>query len=177
MVVSAGGSAVGTQGQPQPGVVTGRPRGRTRREAGRGLLTAVATLALAPLVAASRPPNPATESESTGGVGGGRAVNGGFDETYHGRHIQGAMLPAAGRALGDGEWQVTVDGHPLHLMRRADGTWLTMLDHYSSYRTPLEATRAAVDELGPGERLRDPESGEPGTDHITHLGEHHGVRA
>ena len=40
-------------------------------------------------------------------------------------------------------------------MRRADGTWLSMVDHYRSYATPLEAARAAVDELGPGQRLRD----------------------
>jgi hypothetical protein len=50
-------------------------------------------------------------------------------------------------------WHVTVDGRPLHLMRRADGSWMTMVDHYESYPTPLAAARAAVDELGPSERL------------------------
>src|SRR5437879_12504163 len=50
-------------------------------------------------------------------------------------------------------------------MRRADGTWLTMVDHYSSYRTPLEATRAAVDELGPGQGLRDLAPGPVGEEH------------
>ncbi|CAM5647878.1 hypothetical protein SVIOM74S_02697 [Streptomyces violarus] len=50
---------------------------------------------------------------------------------------------------------MTVDGRPLHLMRRADGSWLSMVDHYRSYPTPLAAARGAVDELGPGEQLRD----------------------
>ncbi|MER8023791.1 tyrosinase family oxidase copper chaperone, partial [Streptomyces griseoluteus] len=34
------------------------------------------------------------------------------------------------------EWQITVDGRPLHLMRRADGTWMSMVDHYTSYARP-----------------------------------------
>lgn len=167
MIVSAGGAAVGAEPGTgsEPRREPGGTRGRTRRETGRGLLAAAAALALTPLVAASRPQRSAEGS-------GDR-----FDETYRGRHIQGAMIPTAGRAIGDGEWQVTVDGHPLHLMRRADGTWLTMLDHYSSYRTPLEATRAAVDELGPGERLRDDLApGPAGPEHL-HTGGGHGVRA
>ncbi|MFG3657436.1 tyrosinase family oxidase copper chaperone [Streptomyces sp. NPDC047706] len=75
------------------------------------------------------------------------------DEMYRGRRI---------RVSGS---RITVDGRPLHLMRRADGTWLSMIDHYCSYPTPLEAARAAVDELGPKGRL-------PLTE-----GDHHGVHA
>jgi hypothetical protein len=71
--------------------------------------------------------------------------------------------------LKDG-WQVTVDGRPLHLMRRADGTWLSMVDHYRSYPTALEATRAAVDELSPGRELS--EANGP-----MHMGGDHGVHA
>ncbi|GAA4800992.1 tyrosinase family oxidase copper chaperone [Streptomyces ziwulingensis] len=89
-----------------------------------------------------------------------------FEETYRGHHIRG-VRSATGRAIGLGTWHVTVDGRPLHLLRRADGTWLTMVDHYRSYDTPLEAARAAVDELGPGRRLRE--------DHRTGGG--HGVHA
>ncbi|MEV3990076.1 tyrosinase family oxidase copper chaperone [Streptomyces sp. NPDC049837] len=85
------------------------------------------------------------------------ASGGGFDEMYKGRHIQGGPLPPDGRRFG-----VRVDGRPLHLMRCADGGYLTPVDHYQSYPTPLAATRAAVDELGSA-RLA------PG-------GGHHGVR-
>ncbi|MFJ2769392.1 tyrosinase family oxidase copper chaperone [Streptomyces sp. NPDC087300] len=70
-----------------------------------------------------------------------------FDEMYRGRRIVGA--PVAGRAAGaEGDWQVTVDGKPLGLMRRADGSYLSMVDHYQSHATPLAAARGAVDELG-----------------------------
>ncbi|MER7184633.1 tyrosinase family oxidase copper chaperone, partial [Streptomyces hyaluromycini] len=99
-----------------------------------------------------------------------------FDETYRGRRIHGVLVPTAGRAAGQGEWEVTVDGRPLHLMRRADGTWLSMVDHYSSYPTPLQAARAAVDEIGPGQRLRELAPGPMGGGHM-HMGGEHGVRA
>ncbi|MFE9627822.1 tyrosinase cofactor [Streptomyces sp. NPDC006527] len=152
MVVSDDGTAVNTVQ-----VSAGRRRGR--RDVVRGLLGAAAALALAPVVAASRP-RP-TE--------GGRA-DAAFDETYRGRRLRGILLPSV--RSGDGaRWEVTVDGRPLHLMRRADGTWLSMVDHYASYATPLEATRAAVDELGPGEMLRD--LGSAGG--RTHTGGHHGL--
>ncbi|MFJ8645612.1 tyrosinase family oxidase copper chaperone [Streptomyces sp. NPDC093546] len=64
-----------------------------------------------------------------------------FDERYKGRRIQGR------RMYGD-ELDVRVDGRRLHLMRCADGGYLSPVDHYRSYPTPLAATRAAVDELG-----------------------------
>ncbi|MEV0171928.1 tyrosinase family oxidase copper chaperone [Streptomyces sp. NPDC050803] len=156
MVVSVGGLAVGAEpgakGQARPGPVRGR-----RRDLLRGLGAAVGALALAPVVAASRPARP---QDNPGSVV--------FDETYRGRRIRGIKTSAA-RSLGAAEWHITVDGRRLHLMRRADGTWLSMVDHYRSYATPLEAARAAVDELGPGERLR-----ETGT-HDADTGDHHGV--
>ncbi|MBT2439433.1 tyrosinase co-factor protein [Streptomyces sp. ISL-36] len=64
-----------------------------------------------------------------------------FDEMYGGRHIHARTTPA-------GVPEVRVDGRPLHLMRCADGGYLTPIDHYQTYPTPLAATRAAVDELG-----------------------------
>ncbi|MFF7237227.1 tyrosinase cofactor [Streptomyces collinus] len=163
MVVGAGGVAVGAEQQVVVG--TGRV---TRREVARGLLASAAALALAPVVAASRP------LPMSGGPGGGS-----FDETYRGRRIQGVVIPVAGhRGLAGGDWQVTIDGRPLHLMRRADGTWLSMVDHYSSYRTPLEATRAAVDEMGPGQRLRELAPGPADDGHMGHdMGGQHDVRA
>ncbi|MFJ3900759.1 tyrosinase family oxidase copper chaperone [Streptomyces sp. NPDC090025] len=65
-----------------------------------------------------------------------------FDEMYGGRRIRGLAGPG-------GEPLVLVDGRPLHLMRCADGGWVSPIDHYESCPTPLAATRAAVDGLGP----------------------------
>ncbi|MFF5423317.1 MULTISPECIES: tyrosinase family oxidase copper chaperone [unclassified Streptomyces] len=70
-----------------------------------------------------------------------RASGGTFDEMYRGRRIQGRPAPAGGT-------EVLVDGRPLHVMRCADGGFLTPIDHYQTYPTPLAATRGAVDELG-----------------------------
>ncbi|MET7696683.1 tyrosinase family oxidase copper chaperone [Streptomyces sp. NPDC005485] len=114
----------------------------------RGMVALVVAAAAIPVVAASRPPvaddivaDPPDTTDT-------------FEETYRGRLIRGTWA-GTGRASYDaGEWQVTVDGRPLHLMRRADGTYLSMVDHYQSYPTPLAAARAAVDELGPAEHLR-----------------------
>lgn len=66
----------------------------------------------------------------------------GADEMYNGRHIR-VVPPVAGA-----RYDVRIDGRPLHLMRCADGGYLTPVDHYQSYPTPLAAARAAVDELG-----------------------------
>ncbi|AWL36801.1 MULTISPECIES: tyrosinase family oxidase copper chaperone [unclassified Streptomyces] len=80
-----------------------------------------------------------------------------FSETYRGRHIRGtapAVVPAGGppgaaaavstATVAD----VTVDGRSLHVMRRADGSYLSEVNHYESFPTLLETARAAVDELG-----------------------------
>ncbi|RSS44901.1 tyrosinase co-factor protein [Streptomyces sp. WAC07061] len=60
------------------------------------------------------------------------------EETYRGRHISVDLASA----------QVRIDGRPLHVMQRADGTYLSGVNHFQSYGTPLELARAAVDELG-----------------------------
>ncbi|MFF0472501.1 tyrosinase family oxidase copper chaperone [Streptomyces sp. NPDC004284] len=64
-----------------------------------------------------------------------------FDEMYRGRRLLGFSGPG-------GEPTALVDDRPLHLMRCADGGYVTPIDHYESCPTPLAATRAAVDELG-----------------------------
>ncbi|EGX57079.1 tyrosinase co-factor [Streptomyces zinciresistens K42] len=155
----------------------GGPVRRTRREAARWLLASAAVVC-APLVTASRPAGPPGEPADTAAARGG-GTPAAFDETYRGRRIQGMPMALGGRtahAARATAWHVTVDGRPLHLMRRADGTWLSMVDHYGWYRTPLEATRAAVDELGPRRRLRDLAPGPLGGGHLGREAEH-GVRA
>ncbi|WP_237536866.1 tyrosinase cofactor [Streptomyces sp. SID5785] len=86
------------------------------------------------------------------GAGAAAPAGEAFDESYRGRRLQGAPVPGPADA-----WEVTVDGRPLHLMRRADGSYLTMVDHYTSHPSARAAARAAVDELGE-QSLRAPEN-------------------
>lgn len=123
-------------------------RATVRRRVLWGLFASAFTVALAPaLVASGTIPR---LSGSAGKAPGPAGDEERFDETYRGRRIAGAR-DDAGRPGEDGPstWHVTVDGRHMHLMRRADGSWMSMIDHYQSYPTPLAATRAAVDELGP----------------------------
>ncbi|MEV6120034.1 tyrosinase family oxidase copper chaperone [Streptomyces sp. NPDC052077] len=176
---TAADPADGTGREPD-GPARGGPFHGTRREMMRGLLAPALALSMAPLIAASAPagaarpapPLPGAEPPS-GGRTATRPLTGAvFDETYRGHRIRGVRTAADRSAEGDA-WHVTVDGRPLHLMRRADGTWLSMIDHYQSYPTPLDAARAAVDEMGPGARLNE----EPSDGGRTHLGGHRGVHA
>ncbi|MEU1291477.1 tyrosinase family oxidase copper chaperone [Streptomyces sp. NPDC005840] len=170
----------------EPGPAPGRTAGaRSRRGVLRGLLASAVALVCAPLVTASRPKDTADR-------------DGAFDETYRGRRLRGSRVTAhaparagarsravparaemRGRAVPAQEhlWRVTVDGSPLHLMRRADGGWLSMIDHYRSYPTPLAAARAAVDELGPHRRPRDPVRGRMCGQDRTEGGSGRGVHA
>lgn len=65
-----------------------------------------------------------------------------FDEVYRGRRIQGRPTGAH-----HGGHRVMVDGVELHVMRNADGTWISVVSHYDPVSTPRAAARAAVDEL------------------------------
>ncbi|MCF3123978.1 tyrosinase co-factor [Streptomyces arenae] len=112
----------------------------------RHLLGAAASVVLAAaglFRAVPEPPEPATDIPPDDPP---------FDQMYQGRRIQGEPM-AARSGDASAEWRVTVDGKILGLMRRADGTYLSMVDHYQSYATPLAAARGAVDELGPHEVL------------------------
>jgi hypothetical protein len=125
------------------------------------MFASLVAVSAVPVVAASRP---------SGGdevVSDQRDVADTFEETYRGHHIHGVYSVAGRAAYDSGQWHVTVDGRPLHLMRRADGSYLSMVDHYESYATPLAAARAAVDELGAAQHLRDLAAG----------GRHDGVHA
>ena len=69
-----------------------------------------------------------------------------FDETYLGRRIQGAPSNGAGEHHGGG-YSVHVDGKELHVMQNADGTWISVVNHYETFVTPRAVARAAVVEL------------------------------
>ncbi|MCX4767530.1 tyrosinase cofactor [Streptomyces sp. NBC_01275] len=69
-----------------------------------------------------------------------------FDEVYKGRRIQGRPTSGGGHHHGGG-YGVYVDGVELHVMRNADGSWISVVSHYDPVATPRAAARAAVDEL------------------------------
>ncbi|MCS0606405.1 tyrosinase cofactor [Streptomyces sp. LP11] len=115
----------------------------TRRRA----LTAAAALAATAGTAAVLAP-PVSAGTTTGHDHGGHDTADTFDEVYKGRRIQGR--PAAGGGHHHehgGGYEVFVDGVRLHLMRNADGTWISVVTHYDPVASPRAAARAAVDEL------------------------------
>lgn len=111
----------------------------TRRRAlgvAAGAAGAVAVLAQAGPAATAAPRAAATDPAS-------------FDEVYQGRRIQGGPAHGGGHHGGHhgGGYTVTVDGRELHVMRNADGTWISVIHHYEPVATPRELARAAVREL------------------------------
>lgn len=117
--------------------------------------------------------DPAHSAHSTGSprpAGSAAASPAPFDEVYKGRRIQGRSTIGGGHHgggdhgsgghgggnHGGGEhggghhgagYAVFVDGVELHVMRNADGTWISVVSHYDPVATPRAAARAAVDEL------------------------------
>jgi hypothetical protein len=69
-----------------------------------------------------------------------------FDEVYKGRRIQGRPMSGGGHH-DHGGYAVLVDGVGLHVMRNADGSWISVVSHYAPVPTPRAAARAAVDDL------------------------------
>ncbi|MEF9908879.1 tyrosinase family oxidase copper chaperone [Streptomyces sp. P5-A9] len=161
----------GTKGEP-----AGAPR-PARRAVLRTAFTAAVIAgtggALAPVLLGTQ--GPAGADRERGAVGPER-----FSELYKGREIRGTVAttvpagaqPYAGAQPDDGKQphagaqpyageagaaaavtgtEVSVDGRPLHVMRRADGSYLSTVNHYESFPTLLETARAAVDELGPAQ--------------------------
>ncbi|WP_405486062.1 tyrosinase cofactor [Streptomyces sp. NBC_00096] len=119
----------------------------TRRQALGSTVGALAALGLAgatahAAVTGSRPAEPATPA-------------GTIDEVYQGRHIR--ITPAAtgmdhhtGHHAGHdmtGMPTVLIDGRALHVMQNADGTWISVVNHYETFADPLPLARAAVREL------------------------------
>ncbi|MET9887761.1 tyrosinase family oxidase copper chaperone [Streptomyces sp. NPDC006430] len=71
------------------------------------------------------------------------------DEVYQGRRIQ-ITLGAPGEHGGHhlpGLPTVRIDGTELHLMRNADNSWLSVVNHYETFPDPISAARAAVRDL------------------------------
>ncbi|WP_405577014.1 tyrosinase cofactor [Streptomyces sp. NBC_01092] len=95
---------------------------------------------------AGHPEHP-ERSEHTGHSGHDQHAPASFDEVYKGRLIQGR--PAAGGAHQHhgGGYAVFVDDIELHVMRNADGSWISVVSHYDPVPTPRAVARAAVDEL------------------------------
>ncbi|MEV6569341.1 apotyrosinase chaperone MelC1 [Streptomyces kronopolitis] len=71
------------------------------------------------------------------------ARNGGH--TSGGAH---AEHPAGHGGMHDGmDFVVRIDNDDLHVMRNADGTWISLVNHYQTFSTPQALARAAVREL------------------------------
>ncbi|MFI1653029.1 tyrosinase cofactor [Streptomyces avidinii] len=71
------------------------------------------------------------------------------DEVYQGRRIQ--ITPGGGGHHGGhhspGQPTVRIDGRELHIMRNADGTWISVINHYETFADPKLLARAAVRDL------------------------------
>ncbi|WP_455351807.1 apotyrosinase chaperone MelC1 [Streptomyces sp. SYSU K217416] len=114
--------------------------GLTRRRAlGAAAITLSATVSATAAGAASRPDR--AEHHSARHGGGPQQ----FDEIFEGRRIQG-IRHGGSHHHGTG-YAVFVDAEELHVMQNADGTWISVVNHYQTYRTPRAVARAAVREL------------------------------
>ncbi|MFE0464695.1 tyrosinase cofactor [Kitasatospora sp. NPDC058965] len=85
---------------------------------------------------------PATAAAADPGAGDS------FDEVFRGRRIQGMPMAAgSGGHHDDAGYMVLIDGRELHMMRNADGTWISVINHYQTFATPRALARAAVHAL------------------------------
>ncbi|GHH45184.1 tyrosinase family oxidase copper chaperone [Streptomyces candidus] len=142
---------------PTPQV--GRPAGKaraapTRRAVVRavfgGAVVAGTAGTLAPIL---------TKKASAGPAGAAAPPAERLTEIYRGRHID-CLTPGAaalwqhGAGWTPGGPEVLIDGRPLHVMRCANGGYMSVVNHYESFPTLLAAARAAVDGLGPARLSR-----------------------
>ncbi|MFB6892301.1 tyrosinase cofactor [Kitasatospora sp. NPDC056327] len=87
------------------------------------------------------------------GPGGGAATaadpgaSDSFDEVFQGRRIQGGPTAGGGHHGAGTGYEVRIDGDELHMMRNADGTWISIVNHYQTFATPRALARAAVNDL------------------------------
>ncbi|MFI1936274.1 tyrosinase cofactor [Streptomyces purpureus] len=115
----------------------------TRRQAlGVAAVAAAGIAAAAPAAArAVRTPDAAPAAAAAGPAA--------FDEVFEGRRIKGGPSHGGGHHGGHhgGGYAVHIDGEELHVMRNADGTWISVINHYEPLATPRAVARAAVREL------------------------------
>ncbi|MFJ5531935.1 tyrosinase cofactor [Streptomyces sp. NPDC093261] len=117
----------------------------TRRRA----LAAGAAVAAGGLAAQAAPASAATSYSSVPGSaamapGHDHGAPAPFDEVYRGRRIEGRATTGGHHGSGYG---VFIDGIELHVMRNADGSWISVVSHYDPVPSPRAAARAAVVEL------------------------------
>ncbi|MEU6212966.1 apotyrosinase chaperone MelC1 [Streptomyces sp. JL4002] len=113
----------------------------TRRQAlgtTAGALTVLGLTAAATGVATSAAATPATPTPP-----------GTVDEVYQGRRIQIAQGGGGhhGGHHSPGQPTVRIDGRELHIMRNADGSWISVVNHYETFANPTLLARAAVRDL------------------------------
>ncbi|MBZ9599897.1 apotyrosinase chaperone MelC1 [Streptomyces yangpuensis] len=113
----------------------------TRRQAlgtTAGALTVLGLTAAATGVATSAAATPAAPTPQ-----------GTVDEVYQGRRIQ--ITAGGGGHHGGhhspGQPTVRIDGRELHIMRNADGSWISVINHYETFTEPRLLARAAVRDL------------------------------
>ncbi|OCC08596.1 apotyrosinase chaperone MelC1 [Streptomyces sp. PTY087I2] len=121
----------------------------TRRRAVGAAATALTGLALTGFARAaggSSPDRRTASDQLSGGHAGHSETHGHgspqpFRETFQGRLIEGAPTHDDGH---HGGYSVRVDGEELHVMRNADSTWVSVINHYETFATPRAVARAAV---------------------------------
>ncbi|MEW1748955.1 tyrosinase family oxidase copper chaperone [Streptomyces angustmyceticus] len=105
-------------------------------------------------------PEPFDEMYQGRHIEGWPADEGSPEHGNHARHgsrsSHGSGAGHAGRAHSrsgqagphDGmDFVVRIDNDDLHVMRNADGTWISLVNHYETFTTPQALARAAVREL------------------------------
>ncbi|MET9827725.1 tyrosinase cofactor [Streptomyces sp. NPDC006385] len=109
--------------------------------------TAGAQAVAAPTASTAARESAASTASTASTAGHGPHSPASFDEVYKGRRIQGRPVSGGGHQHHGAGYAVFVDGVELHVMRNADGSWISVVSHYDPVPTPRAAARAAVDEL------------------------------
>lgn len=123
----------------------------TRREALAGTTAGALTALGIAATAASAASTPATSPLGSGtSTTTSPTPSTTTDEVYQGRRIQITAAGGGGHHGGHhspGLPTVRIDGRELHVMRIADGSWISVVNHYETYSDPRSLARAAVREL------------------------------